>query len=168
MPITNLPAQGFVTTDGFVVPCIAQRCLGCFFFAPVPSPLYTARMDRHPKQLTHLLHHGTACHSRFFSTQFFDKRHDLIGKLVRSVGTTFVGKQTGHPLSLESFLGVIKGGPRKAECIGGLFHRPPLNANPMQHLVLHLQQIAGIKKIMLLKQGIRDPLWVKIHRVAFL
>jgi hypothetical protein len=72
------------------------------------------------------------------------------------MGPRLWGTTAGKPILLEGFQRLIKRGPGEAESRRGASQRVPLVLHAAQHLVLDLDQISGIEKAVVGKQGIGD------------
>ena len=101
---------------------------------------------------------------RIFASQLYiDKRHHFWGKLVSTSGPPLLRKQAGEPMLRKSRLGLIEGGAGNTKERGSLCLLRPLDAHLTKHLVLHLDQVAGIEEPIGLKPGRTNLLRVSVE-----
>jgi hypothetical protein len=88
---------------------------------------------------------------------------DLLGELVRLLGTALVGHQAGKTIVLESRLCLIERRPGKAEVRGRIRHRLAFGPRPPEHFVFDLDQIARIEEIVLEKQWVAYRMGARVE-----
>src|SRR6202521_1369713 len=81
-----------------------------------------------------------------------DEGHDLRIELVGPFGAARFGQQPRYALAQERRFGLVERRARHAEQDGGLYLRGPIDTEVAQHLVLGLDQIAGIEELARLEQ----------------
>src|SRR6266571_4334431 len=85
--------------------------------------------------------------------RLFESVDGLLGELVRTLRSWTLRDQTRQPLRLEDRLGLIKGRSREAEIGGCLADRLAILPHPAQHLVLDLDQVAGVEEVIAGSEG---------------
>lgn len=93
----------------------------------------------------------------------FDERHRLEVELVRPLGPTLLRNEPCQTIASKRGLGLIEGRPGNAEqrCSVGL--RCAVDADMAQHLVLDLNQVAGVEEVARLEPRRQHPLWMRIQ-----
>jgi hypothetical protein len=79
---------------------------------------------------------------------------DLVGALMRTLRASRARQEAYDALFRKNRLGHIECLPAHAESGGHIGYGLPINLAPPQHLVAHLHQITGIKKLVLLEHSI--------------
>ena len=92
------------------------------------------------------MHRSIAC------LVLLDEGHDLRVELVRPLGPAWFGQQAGYALARERRFGLVERRARHPEQSGRLGLGGSIDTEVAQHLVLALNQIAGIEKIARLEQ----------------
>src|SRR5579883_3410131 len=127
------------------------------------TALDTARMDIGAEMFPDKPRQFGRPKRRFFLDLLPNEGHDLVGELVRVPGAARAGHQADEAGLLESRQRLIKGRPRKTETGRRLRQRLAVGLDAAQHLVLDLDQVAGIEEFVLEKQLVADLLgaWVE-------
>lgn len=120
-------------------------------------------MHRLPKLLRHAL--GQIHHAQVWLgfQEAQDKRHDVVGELVRPARPFGLGKQPRQPRGLEALAQMILRDAGEAKGRGCASDRLAFDHHPPQHFVFDLNQIACIEEGMTLKQRIGDLLGMRIE-----
>jgi len=87
----------------------------------------------------------------------------LAGQFVFALRAALVRQQAKHPILPVIILHLIKRSTRKAEGPSGVADGIVVDTDPTHHLVLDLEQVVGIEKIVVVKQGMGDRLGFRIE-----
>jgi len=101
-------------------------------------------------------HQVRQSNGRFLLAHLANECEDLLGELVRLLGTALVWHQAGKTVLLEGRLCLVERWPRKTEICRRIRHGLSFGPHAAQHLVLDLDQIPGIEEAVLGKQRIGD------------
>ncbi len=105
-------------------------------------------MDHDAEALPHGGRHGCRRSRRIVRALLLHEVQNLVGALVRPLGSARPRKQPGEPAGGKGGLGGIEGLTAHAKHRGHLGDRPSVHPMPAQHLVLHLHPIAPIEELM--------------------
>jgi len=113
-------------------------------------------------------HQVRQSNGRFLLAHLANKCEDLLGELVRLLGTALVWHQASETVLLEGGLCLIERRPRKAEVRGRIRHGGAFGAHPPQHFVFDLDQVARIEEIVLEKQFVAYGFRTWVERALLL
>lgn len=113
-------------------------------------------------------HQVRQSNGRFFLAHLANECEDLLGELVRLLGTALVWHQAGKTVLLEGRLCLVERWPRKTEVCRRIRHGLSFGPYAAQHLVLDLDQIARIEEILLEEQLVADVFRARVQRALLL
>ena len=82
--------------------------------------------------------------------------HDLVGQLVRFLGSALVRHKTTQAALFEGRLGLIERWSRETKCGGRLGNRTAFFLHTAKHLVLDLNEIPHIEELARFEQLVGD------------
>src|SRR5207249_6604020 len=116
-----------------------------FFLMAQQAAFDTSWMNLGPKAFLDPFHQVRQSKGRFFLAHLANECEDLVGELVRLLGTALVLHQTGKTVLLEGRLCLVERWPRKTEVCRRIRYGLSFGPHAAQHLVLDLDQIARIE-----------------------
>jgi hypothetical protein len=111
-------------------------------------------MNLDTKTLFHFIQKRGDTHWLLRGAALFDEFEDLFGELVSSTRTALSRKQPRYSLALEIRPSLVERWPGKSKRSGATAHGLLVLVHLAKHLVLDLDQIAGIEEIVIHKQCI--------------
>ena len=135
-----------------------------FFSSTIESPLDAASMHPDPKSLLHPLHELAWLRWRNLRTQhLLDEIQNLLRKLVSLLRTRAARQEPSEALTFETLAGGIERRSRKAEPGRRLGDRGAVDADPPQHLVLHLNEVLAVEEVVFGEQRVAHELWSPVE-----
>ena len=159
-PAQLLVAAGGVGTDQGCLRDCAGAC--GFFLSGRPAPLQGARMQPQSEHLLDLPGQFVPAARRRLPAPRLDILHDRRRALVRRVRAALLRQEPIETALLEGLGQLVEMLAADAEGAGGGGHAVAFGPVAAQHLVAHLQPVAGIEESLLLKLGVADLLGMGI------
>ena len=103
-------------------------------------------MKREAKTLLDLMHQCPRSRLGLCACRFLQKSQNLGRELASAFGSALLRQESLDPVGAEGSLGLIKGGPRESESLGGLSNGYALHLDTTDHLVLDLEQVARVEE----------------------
>jgi hypothetical protein len=120
-------------------------------------------MKLHSKPFFDHGHQVCCSHRGVVGLDLAHKGQNFRCELVALFGAALLWDQTGQPAYLEGGLSLVEGGTGEAERGSGVADGAPLPADTAQHLVLDLNQIAGVEEFPLSEQFVADLLRLRVE-----
>jgi hypothetical protein len=133
------------------------------FFPAGQGPFDAARMDRAAESRADPPRQLRGAHRGIRHARPLQEVHHLGAQLVRTPRTGLVGDERGEAAARQGALGLAEGRPGHAERGGAPTDRMAVDPHAPHHLVLDLNQIAGVEEVGGGEERILDPLRVHVE-----